>query len=58
MKEVKIWSTLKHENIMSLEGLVVIDGFPGLMSKWVVNGTVIKYITDNMDCDHVDLVSD
>lgn len=43
---------------MSLEGLVVIDGFPGLMSKWVVNGTVIKYITDNMDCDHVDLVSD
>lgn len=57
MKKTMIWSTLSHENIMPLEGLVIVNAFPGLMLEWEENGTVHDYVAKNAGCDYVKLVS-
>ena len=57
MKETKIWSTIHHENIMKLEGYIIKDGYPLLISEWSENGTVTEYIKRNPECDYVRTVS-
>ncbi|TDL15431.1 kinase-like protein, partial [Rickenella mellea] len=47
-KELKIWSRLDHQNVLRLCGYTLEDGsLPALVSEWMTNGTMLKYVTMN-----------
>jgi len=46
-KELKIWSSLRHPNVLSLLGFVIHDKYPALVSQWMINGTMRKYMETN-----------
>ncbi|KAG0698931.1 kinase-like domain-containing protein [Suillus ampliporus] len=47
-REIKISSTLRHENIVPLLGVTRQFGvFPALVSPWIRNGTLTEYLQDN-----------
>ena len=56
-KELYIWSSLEHANIVKLHGFMIEDDYPSLILEWVSNGTVIEYVKANSQCDRVKLVS-
>lgn len=44
-KEMKIWSTLQHKNVLPLLGYVIEDGkLPNLISEWMVDGSLFEYL--------------
>ncbi|TDL15452.1 kinase-like protein [Rickenella mellea] len=57
-KEIKIWSTLDHLNVLPLLGFIVDgDKFPALVSEWMDHGTILKYIKANRQADLLPLVN-
>lgn len=53
-KEVKIWSSLDHPNLLPLYGFSVEDDDEALnfsfISEWMENGTADNYVRSNPDC--------
>ena len=43
-RELCIWESLMHMNILALIGVAVIDGMPVLASEWMENGTMNDYL--------------
>jgi serine/threonine protein kinase len=43
-REMCVWARLDHENVLSLVGIVTIDGMPALASEWMENGTMNEYL--------------
>ena len=54
-KEVVIWKRLRHPNIVSFIG-VTTKPFQ-IVSEWMPNGTLTKYVEKNPDADRIGLVS-
>lgn len=53
---MNLWSKLEHPNVLQLLGYVLEGEYPCLVSRWMDNGTVPRYLTMNPDCDVVRLV--
>ena len=51
MRELSIWAGLQHENILPLIGMAVIDSVPVLISEWMENGTMNKYLKQHESVD-------
>lgn len=58
-KEMHVWSTLSHPNIVKFVGYLIEgeDRFPSPVSLWAEGGTIIEYIERNPTCDIIHLVS-
>ena len=56
MKEIRIWSRLAHKNILPLLGFIIEGEYPSLISEWMENGTALKYVKRNPECDILELV--
>ena len=56
-KEIRVWSTLIHPNILPLLGFIIEGGYPSLVSEWMDNGTASQYVKDHPECDLVAIVS-
>lgn len=55
-KEMNVWSKLEHPNILQLLGYVVEGDYPCLVSHWMDNGTVSRYLQDHPEYDLVKMV--
>ncbi|KAL5483347.1 hypothetical protein ACEPAI_8578 [Sanghuangporus weigelae] len=57
-KELYIWSKLNNIRILPLEGFYLEDnGCPSLVSRWMENGTILKYLESNPGNDLLKLIS-
>ena len=57
LRELKIWSKLKHENILPLRGFALIDGpIPALVSEWMENGNSDEYLQKQPNANLISLV--
>ena len=57
MKEIRVWSTLAHTNILPLLGFVIEGDYPSLVSEWMENGTASQYVKEYPAYDLSGLVS-
>lgn len=49
-REIKIWLTLKHINVLPLLGTTAGFGrFPAMVCPWVDNGSLTTYLEDHYD---------
>ncbi|KAL5501096.1 hypothetical protein ACEPAH_9483 [Sanghuangporus vaninii] len=57
-KELYIWSKLNNRRILPLEGFFLEDNnCPSLVSRWMENGTALKYLEAHPDVDLLRLVT-
>ncbi|KAL5476853.1 hypothetical protein ACEPAI_3039 [Sanghuangporus weigelae] len=57
-KELYIWSKLNNRRILPLDGFFLEDSnYPSLVSRWMENGTVLKYLEARPDVDLLRLVT-
>ncbi|KAL5514298.1 hypothetical protein ACEPAG_2386 [Sanghuangporus baumii] len=57
-KELYIWSKLNNRRILPLDGFFLEDSnYPSLVSRWMENGTVLKYLEAHPDVDLLRLVT-
>ncbi|KAL4065424.1 kinase-like domain-containing protein [Scleroderma yunnanense] len=54
--EIIVWSKLKHENVLTLYGIVTNMGPVHIISPWQENGTVLTYRRNNPDVDPLKLL--
>ena len=55
---MEIWSKLRHPNILPLRQHIIDDeGYLALISDWMVNGTIIDYIKEDLNINLFPLVS-
>ena len=55
-KEVIVWKRAVHENILAIEG-VARDLFQfSMVSRWMENGDLLKYVKANPGVNRLDLV--
>jgi len=50
-----MWKRLKHPNLVPFVG--VVGEHPQIVSEWIPNGTLTKYIEKNPSVDRISLVS-
>ncbi|KAG9046558.1 hypothetical protein FS837_004180, partial [Tulasnella sp. UAMH 9824] len=55
-REIYIWATLDHPNILNLLGFAFEDGKPCLISPWCENGTLQEYLQKFPDANRRRLV--
>ncbi|KLO08685.1 kinase-like protein [Schizopora paradoxa] len=46
-RELTIWSSLDHPNVLPLLGYVMHGKYPALISEWMGNGTMKRYMEDH-----------
>ncbi|KAL5521668.1 hypothetical protein ACEPAF_2416 [Sanghuangporus sanghuang] len=57
-KELYIWSKLNNRRILPLDGFFLEDNnYPSLVSRWMENGTVLKYLEAHPEADLLRLVT-
>ncbi|KAG8731858.1 hypothetical protein FRC10_001400, partial [Ceratobasidium sp. 414] len=44
MRELYVWSKIKHQNVQELMGIVVFQGRLGMVSPWMENGNLAEYV--------------
>ncbi|KAF8597469.1 WD40 repeat-like protein [Ceratobasidium sp. AG-I] len=44
MRETYVWSQARHQNVQELTGLIMFQGFLGMVSPWMENGNLHKYL--------------
>ncbi|KAI5119303.1 hypothetical protein M0805_008218 [Coniferiporia weirii] len=54
--EIRVWSKLGHCNILPLLGYVVEGEYPSLISEWMEDGTVSRYIIEHPECDVLTMI--
>ncbi|KAG8925340.1 hypothetical protein FRC02_009733 [Tulasnella sp. 418] len=58
-REIVLWKTLKHANIVPLLGYTMLpDDMPTLVSPWYINGNVVQYTQSNRNADRHSLAMD
>ncbi|KAG8915010.1 hypothetical protein FRC00_008779, partial [Tulasnella sp. 408] len=55
-REIYVWSTLNHPNVLELLGFATEDGKPCLISPWCDNGTLQEYLQKFPDANRRKLV--
>ncbi|KAH8115058.1 kinase-like domain-containing protein [Phellopilus nigrolimitatus] len=55
-REIHVWSSLHHPNILPFCGYMLEGNFPSLVSEWMENGTVRRYLERRPDLDLLPLV--
>ena len=51
-REIRIWSSLRHPNILPLLGFVMdYEVYPALVTEWMENGTAMDYLRKHPDLD-------
>ncbi|KAF8602231.1 WD40 repeat-like protein [Ceratobasidium sp. AG-I] len=55
MREIYIWRKAKHENVQELTGIVMFQGGLGMVSPWMENGNLQKYLEKNLDVERYPL---
>jgi len=48
-RELRIWSSLRHPNVILLLGYIMHDKYPAFVSQWMFEGTLRKYVDNNPD---------
>ena len=56
-REIRVWSRLRHPNILGFLGFMLEEGVPSLVSEWMEHGTSFNYVKNNPDCDIAQIVS-
>ena len=51
------WEKLRHDNIVVLEGYILGDGFPAIVSTWAAGRTIVEYVKAHPGCDELAIVS-
>ncbi|KAG8792458.1 hypothetical protein FRC12_006031, partial [Ceratobasidium sp. 428] len=44
MRELYVWSKVKHRNVQELSGIIMFQGRLGMISPWMSNGNLAEYI--------------
>ena len=55
-RELLIWGELEHNNVLPLLGIMMMEGFPCMVSEWMENGTMNAYLKDHTDTNVLELV--
>ncbi|KAL5525891.1 hypothetical protein ACEPAG_7229 [Sanghuangporus baumii] len=55
-REIAVWASLNHPNILPFLGFILENGYPSLISEWMELGTVRKFLENHPDFDITDLV--
>lgn len=56
MRELYFWSKAIHKNIHQLVGVIIFQGRLGMVSPWMENGDLRKYIRNHPEVDRYHLV--
>ena len=51
------WSTLRHLNVLPLLGATMTGDQLVMVSEWMVNGTINKFVEAHPDADRLELAS-
>ena len=54
-REFKIWAGLNHCNVLPCLGFAEYDKSPALILEWMENGSVIEFITTNINMDWLEM---
>ena len=55
-REVAGWKTLHHRNVLPLLGVKVYERRFVMVSRWMKNGNIRKFVKDNAGADRLELV--
>ncbi|OCB92096.1 kinase-like protein [Sanghuangporus baumii] len=55
-KEIRVWSGLYHRNVLPLLGYVIEGEYPSLISEWMENGTVSRYMRKHPKTDLLQMI--
>jgi len=55
-KEVVMWGTLRHPNVLPLLGVTMNDNQFVMVSEWMTNGNINEFIKAHRDVDRFGLV--
>ena len=55
-REMIIWTSLQHDNVLPCLGFAEHNALPALISEWMENGNVIAYLAKNAGVDRVEVV--
>ena len=55
-KEVLAWKSLRHQNVLSLLGVMMVENQLTMISEWMVNGNINEFIRANRDANRFGLV--
>ncbi|CAE6452552.1 unnamed protein product [Rhizoctonia solani] len=58
VKELAVWSKLKHPNVLGLLGICVFGGEIGMVSEWMPNGNVTDFSVKRPNADKLKLSAD
>ena len=57
-KQVVLWKSLRHPNVLQLVGVTMSDGHSAIVSEWMTNGDVNEYVKTHRDANRFELVGD
>ncbi|KAF8594848.1 WD40 repeat-like protein [Ceratobasidium sp. AG-I] len=55
MRETYVWSKARHKNVQELTGVVIFQGHLGMVSLWMENGNLQKYLEANPEVERYPL---
>lgn len=55
-KEVVVWRTLQHPNVLPLIGVTMSETQFSMTSDWMVNGNINKFVKTHPDANRLELV--
>ena len=55
-KEVLTWKSLRHQNVLSLLGVMMVENQLTMISEWMVNGNINEFIKAHSDANRFGLV--
>ena len=55
-KEVVTWRSLQHPNVLPLLGAIMTEGRFAMVSEWMTNGNINKFISENQSANRFELV--
>ena len=55
-KEVVTWKALQHPNVLLLIGVMMTETQFAMVSGWMANGSINKFVKANPDIDRLELV--
>jgi len=55
-REVVTWKALRHPNVLPLLGVTMVDTRLVMVSKWMVNSSIDKFVKMHADADRLELV--
>ena len=56
-KEFVMWKALHHPNVLPLLGVIMTEDRFGMVSEWMTNGNINRFVMANPDANRFELVS-